>query len=183
MRSPVRRATVAGVLGASLLLAACGVTTAGSNATQAPAGTQASASATASAIASATATLQAGTVAVVLDKPHYTASDTINATILNGLDHTIWAADHQTDCTILSVEQQTNSGWDRVGRCMLASVTRFVPISASSRMAVTIAMGQAGNGGVAWSAGTFRVVLTYLNSDTDADGAGTTVLSETFTIS
>jgi len=119
MRNPVRRATFAGVLGASvLLLAACGVTTGGSNATQTPAGAQASASASASAVASATVTLQAGTVAVVTDKSHYALSDTINATILNGLDHAIYAADHQTDCTVVSVQEQTSTGWQTVGRCL-----------------------------------------------------------------
>ncbi|HEY2571515.1 MAG TPA: hypothetical protein VGI27_08575, partial [Solirubrobacteraceae bacterium] len=106
---------MAGALCASLLLAACGVTTAGSNATQTPAGAQASdtaaASATKSATASATVTLQAGTVAVVTDKSHYALSDTINATILNGLDHAIDAADHQTDCTVVSVQVQTSTGW------------------------------------------------------------------------
>ncbi len=186
MRRSVRRGMFAGMLCASvLLLAACGVTTGATNATQTPGGAQASPSASPSATASAAATLtlQPGTVAIALDQSHYTTSDTINATILNGLDHTIYAADHHTDCTVLVVEQQSDSGWQSVGRCLLATVTRLVPFAASSQTAVQLAIGQAGNGGVTWGAGTYRISLSYVNSDLATPDSGSTVYSATFTLS
>ena len=165
MRTRIRRRAVIPCLIVALcsLLSACGASSASSS-------------------VSSTGTAFAGTIAVTLDKTQYASGDTISATILNGLDHTIYAADHETDCTTLVVEHQTNSGWERVGRCLLASVTRLVPFAAGSQTLVPLDNGPAGNGGASWGTGTYRVSLTYLNSDSDA-AAGTTVYSATFTLS
>jgi hypothetical protein len=181
MRYALQRGVFAGGICASLLLlSACGLSSGASSSARLTGGAQGSPSPSASAAASPA--IQQGAVAVVLDKTRYASGDTVNATILNGLDHTIFAADHQTDCTVLVVEQQTGAGWQRVGRCLLASPTRLVPFAASSQTATPLANGPAGNGGASWGAGTYRVSLTYLNSDTDITAAGSTVYSATFTL-
>lgn len=63
-------------------------------------------------------------VTLTLNQQHYTADSLILVTIHNGSQHTIWARDHQTSCTVLALERITQNSWYRVGQCATATPTR-----------------------------------------------------------
>src|SRR5689334_21188739 len=96
-----------------LTLAACGVTTG----EQQPGGATSS---TPTATAASTTTPggtpvptvpPAGAIALSTDRASYTTSGNIIVTLINGRATSIFAFDHQTSCTILTLQRQTASGW------------------------------------------------------------------------
>jgi hypothetical protein len=121
-------------------------------------------------------------VSLLLDRQQYGASDGIIATVVNGLATTIWVADHQTNCSILTVEIQQGTQWVPVGRCRSMIATRMMPIAGGSQTPVQLL-----NAGSApqntWPAGTYRAKLTYMSSETSATGPSGVVYSSLFTIS
>src|SRR5262249_49656579 len=94
--------------------AACGVTTAGVGAAAGttPTVTTSAAPAQQTAIAAATrAGAPSDLVTLALDRPSYGSGDAIAVTIRNGLATTIYASDHQTDCTEVTLERSVGDTW------------------------------------------------------------------------
>lgn len=147
-----------------LALAACGVS--------ATTGTQpGGASNTTPTAASTSATTPGGTPvssvpptsAVVLSTDHtsYTSSSTINVTLINHRATSIFAFDHQTSCTILTLQRQTANSWATTGGCAMGRMTQRVEIKAGATMQIALAPGAGQIHTTPWPAGTYRVILNY----------------------
>lgn len=156
MRVSALSSVLAGILAAlvMLVLGGCGVTAASSGTEPGPAGV-----ATPTATATPTgAALTQGAITVTTSKAQFTSAETITVFINNGLSQGIFVADHQTRCSLVTLERQTGDGWQPVAPCPLMTPTVLVEIAAS-----TINTQRLGAPGAAqqWPAGTYRVRLAY----------------------
>lgn len=176
MRHTIVRLTAAAVAAIALLgVAACGVsgtdgnnTGAAPNATATYKGTPTSVTkrATPSASPAATPVATGGAivpdqVTVTLDKAAYAVTDPITIYVNNGLAATIDTADHQTACTIVTMQQSFGAGWRAVGKCRLMTPTRLVPIAAHATSVVQLGGGPGQLASAPWPAGTYRIQFTY----------------------
>lgn len=124
-----------------------------------------------------------GSVTLTLDQQRYNTDSLIIVTIHNGTQHTIWAADHQTSCTVLVLERQNQGSWYRVGQCALATPTRLVSILPETSLVQRLSSYQEMNTGAGWLAGSYRIALTYhVGDDTSALTGGEVIYSTAFTI-
>jgi hypothetical protein len=107
----------------------------------------------------------ASAITVTTDRAVYTPSETVVVTIANRLATSVLAADHQTSCSIVSIELLLGQTWQRQNPCLLMSPTRLIEIhpSDSSVLRLPPPM-QAGS--AAWPSGTYRVVFAYQLSPT-----------------
>lgn len=142
---------------------------------------------TAGAITAATpvptgATIVPGSVTVTLAKSHYGTNDTLVVFINNGLLSSIFVADHQTNCSLVTVAYLANGTWQTVGRCRIMTPTRLVEIPASSTNTQQLVPGGGQFSVVPWPTGTYRVSVGYsTRSSTGFIPAGP-VYSAQFTI-
>jgi hypothetical protein len=176
-----RSAAIAlGLLGC-LLLAACGVTPApglggqsSANTTPAPTGTPATP-------AAADTQLPSGSVVLTVASGEYTRSSTIIVTLTNRSSGSIFAYDHQTSCTILSLQRQTSGGGQTVGACALGILTRQIEIRAGETMKIALAPGAGTIRAAPWPAGTYHAVLRY-TLRAQATSPGATAMTGEFTV-
>jgi hypothetical protein len=115
----------------------------------------------------------------------YSACQNIQVVIANGLRATIYAVDHQTSCTIVTLQQQVGGTWQATGGCLLATVTRFYAIKHSTAVAQILHPGSGSlrsqvNG---WAAGTYRIAFKWFLGGPEALHPSPTVYSSPFTIS
>lgn len=170
-----------------LLLAACGVTTtsdqqpggASNGASTATPATTSSATPGGTSVSSLPPT---NAVTLSSDSRSYTPSSTITVTLTNHRSTSIFTFDHQTSCTIIALQRQTDVGWKIAGECLLESPTRLVEIKAGETMKIALAPSTGTIQATPWPAGTYRAALQYALSGQDM-GAGVTVATPTFTIS
>jgi hypothetical protein len=113
-------------------------------------------------------------VTLTLDKQRYGAGEAISVTIINGSSKMIWAADHQTSCTMLVVERAQDGKWEPVANCHLLTPTR---LSALSTGATTVRLDTSG-----WSTGSYRVTLSYSGGDEGQGAPGGIAHSAEFTV-
>jgi hypothetical protein len=174
-----------------VLLAGCGVTTAGGAGGTSSATNPASATASASAsAATATATASgatAGVVTLAIAASQYSAADPIVVTIRNG-GATIFAEQHNTSCSLILLERLVNGAWQPVYPCINGfphpTVGQVAAGSAVVVQIVPVVTGDAeATGGTRWQAGTYRATLTYTTSQTASFNQGTTIYSATFAVS
>lgn len=123
-----------------LLLAACGQTT-GSNST----------------------TGASGSVQVSVDASAYHGSDPISVTIANQGSSDIYAADHQSQCTIVQLQMQSGNTWQMMGKCAVMTPTRMHLLGHEASQVISLVPPKGG-----WPAGTYRVTLSYSQSKTPA---------------
>jgi hypothetical protein len=198
------------VLAVSLALAACGVTTTGSNGTLASApgtpgatgsitptasGSSGSSGSAAPGGCSTTGTasiltlepvpgakITRGLVTATLDHTSYRTCSAIRVTVANGLSSSISTSDHQTSCTILTLQQLVNGTWQPVGRCMLMIVTRMYTIRSGTAVAQTLVPGYGSmqSHSTGWSPGTYRIAFQYFAGS--ATSQHQEIFSSTFTI-
>jgi len=116
-----------------LLLAACGQTT-----------------------SSSLAPGSSGSVQVTAGASSYQRGDTISVTIANQGSGDIFAADHQSQCTIVQLQMQSGNSWRQMGKCAVMTPTRMHQIGHGASQVVTLT---APNDG--WTTGTYRVSLAY----------------------
>jgi hypothetical protein len=120
----------------------------------------------------------ANAVIVTTDRAVYTPSETVVVTIANHLTTTVLAADHQTSCSIVSLELLLGQTWQRQNPCLLMSPTRLIEIHPGDasvlRMPPPMQAGSA-----AWPSGTYRVVFAYQMSPT---GSATVLPPVPFTV-
>ena len=166
--SQLRRSVLfLGLIGFSLLLAGCGSISQAGSATQ-------SADATASTTATSADEVTSGQVTLRLDEQRYDANNTVIVTIANGLSQTIWAADHNTGCTVLVAERAHAGAWEAVDNCHLMTPTRLMALPPG---VTTARLGTSG-----WPAGTYRITLTYNSGDEGTGGPGGAAHSAEFTV-
>ena len=131
-----------------------------------------------------------GAVTLTLEKQRYATSDTILVTIHNRLPQAIWAADHQTNCMLVTAERLQDGQWVAVGKCPLMTPTRMVmlPAGSSTPQQLLGAQGtvppesQAPVPTESWAPGTYRVTLAYAGSADGVGGSGGVAHSIEFTI-
>lgn len=185
------------VLAALCGLSACGVTSGvsgGADASQGAPNTPVilspAPSATPKGTASATASSpgSAGPVTVTVDQEHYGTKDTVVVRVTNGFGTNIYAANHETACTIVTLEMSAGGTWQPAGACREGILTAFIPVRAGTAATFDLAPGGGQIKSGAWTVGTYRVVLHYTASSPDGGAAPpassfNTVYSATFTIS
>jgi hypothetical protein len=125
--------------------------------------------------------LTPGEVRVVVESGQYGPCDTIYVWAGNGLGQSIYTADHQSDCTIVTLQRQMAGGWQPVAQCQLAIATRTVEIPPVQSDFVQFLPGTAGGQSSAWPVGTYRVAFSYYLGAT-ATTMNTVVYSPTFII-
>ena len=122
-----------------------------------------------------------GPVTVTADKQQYGPKDTIAVTIVNGLSGTIVAADHQSNCTTVTLEWWSGANWQAQNPCKLMTATRLIPISAGATMAQQLQ--PQGGTPPGWATGTYRVAFAYyVGAPGHLSGSPTTIYSATFTV-
>ena len=165
------------------LLAACGVSTGPGDVSSGTPTVSPSASAT-SVASTPTMSTQPPTSAVTLsaDQTAYSPSSTIIVKLTNNRSTSIFTFDHQTSCTILTLQRQTSSGWQNVGGCALGRATQRVEIKAGETMTITLAPSAGQIRATPWPTGTCRAALHYVLPGQNAGAAGTTVTTATFAI-
>jgi hypothetical protein len=122
-----------------------------------------------------------GEVRVAVDGQRFGQCDTITLWAGNGLSQTIVTADHQTDCSIVTLQRQVSSAWQVVGTCNLATPTRVVELQTNTAQYIQLQPGAAGVQGASWQAGAYRVAFTYHTGESSSS-EGATVYSSQFTI-
>ncbi len=117
-----------------------------------------------------------GSVQVTVGASTYQRSDAISVTIANQGGSDIFAADHQSQCTIVQLRMQSGNTWQQMGKCAVMTPTRMHQISQGASQVVTLAAPQGG-----WAAGTYRVSLAY-SSTQKPGGAVSEALSAEFQV-
>ena len=139
---------------------------------------------TITATASANAgTPTAGPVTLTLDKQQYSANDTITITVTNNGATAIFVADHQTACTIISLEINVNGAWQPIRDCQQMTATRLIEIMAGATSVQKLAPGAGRITNKPWAAGTYRATLTYGIGGSPIPNASKVATSTPFTIS
>jgi hypothetical protein len=127
--------------------------------------------------------LTVGQVRVVVEADRYGSCDTIPVWAGNGLDHSISGTDHQSDCTIVTLQHRVADTWETLARCLLATPTRVVVLPSMHANFIPLAPGGSGTQqGGAWPAGTYRVAFSYYEGSEPSPGTAKVVYSPTFTI-
>jgi hypothetical protein len=114
-----------------------------------------------------------------VDKSSYTPSSTIIVTLVNRGATNVITFDHQTGCTILTLQRQVSGDWQPVGSCAMGRVTQQVTIPAGKTMQIKLTPGGGQIHPSLWPTGTCRVVLRFASSQ---QGAATVVATMLFTI-
>lgn len=171
MRRAIGTLGLAGMLVTLVALCGCGVTAAGagtgdsSNTTPQPSPT--------SSTTPPGVTITHGAVTVTTSKTQFARGDTIRVYISNGLSQSIFVADHQTACSLVTIELQSASGWRPLAPCRLMTPTRAVEIASGATNTQLIP-----TSGIV-PAGTYRVRLGYA---IQTFGNPTVVYSGLFTV-
>ena len=125
----------------------------------------------------------AGGVRIILTSARFSPQEPIVATIQNGLTASIWTTDHHSDCGLLTLEYLTGGAWHAVGQCSQPRPVKVIEISAGVSTPQSIGYSQNMDMGSGWSAGTYRLSLSYGSNQSQANASGaTTVHSDSFTV-
>lgn len=171
MHRALRIGLLSCVVTALLALSACGVSGAGSAAQSTPSTTVIMSPAP-SATASSTSAAATGAVAITVDQQHYGTKDTIVVHVTNGLSNNIYAGNHQTDCTIVTLEMNSGGAWQPTGACRTEIATIFLPVRAGTTATFDLTPSSGGQlKSSAWAAGTYHVALRYTLSNPESGSA------------
>lgn len=186
MHRALRICRLSFVVAALLALGACGVSGAGTVAQSTPS-TTVIISPAPSATATSASAASTGAVIVIVDQQHYGTKDTIVVRVTNGLSNNIYAGNHQTDCTIVTLEMSSGGAWQPTGACRTEIATIFLPVRAGTTSTFDLAPngGQFKSSG--WITGTYHVALRYTLSNPESGNSAPpssfeTVYSATFSI-
>ncbi len=184
MRRVMGTVALAGMIVALAAVGGCGVSPAGTgtgNGTGTATGTATGTSANTTPLPSPTAsvtpagvTVTRGAVTVTTSKTQFTRGETISVYISNGLSQSIFVADHQTACSLVTFELQSTSGWRPLAPCRLMTPTRAVEITSGATDTQLIPTSATG-----WPTGTYRIRLGYA---LQSFGNPTIVYSGLFTV-
>lgn len=122
-------------------------------------------------------------VVVDVGKSAYATTETIAVTVRNQLPDSIIATDHQTACTIVQLQIESNGSWQNQGGCALGIATRQVVVAAASAMPVNVDPAAGQIKVKPWPAGSYRIAFTYRTGSIATPGPSETVYSQTFTVS
>lgn len=122
-----------------------------------------------------------GRVTLTLDKQRYAAGEAITVNVANGLETSIWAADHQTNCTIATAERRQDGQWRAMAPCRLMIATHLVALAAGTQTPVKVFAGETDPQN-AWPTGTYRVKFSYRAGADTGSGSDVTIYSIQFSI-
>jgi len=106
-----------------------------------------------------------GSMSVTTDKSQYDVSEPILAKVANGVDRTIAIWDHQSNCTIPTLQKmESTGGWVDIAPCPLETPTRLVRIGPHTEVFVKFPPGN--------SPGIYRFRLTWQFVDSSAQSTG-----------
>jgi hypothetical protein len=126
-----------------------------------------------------------GQVTLLLGKQRYGTEEPLLVTIRNGLQKDIALTDGGAGCVSIEVERLVQGSWQTVSQCAPAPAgRRAVVVSAGGAFVQRIENAHEMDSGAGWPVGTYRAMLTYTLSESDAaaSAAGATVYSAEFTI-
>jgi hypothetical protein len=124
-----------------------------------------------------------GGVKITLTKEHFGLQEQVSATVQNELATSIWTTDHHADCGLLTLEYLSGGVWRAVAQCSQPRPVKVVEIQAGASVPQSIGISQNMDMAASWSAGTYRLSLTYaLNQNQAALAGASTTRSTTFTI-
>jgi hypothetical protein len=125
----------------------------------------------------------AGGVRITLARERFSLQESIGATIQNGLTISIWTTDHHSDCGLLTLEYFTAGAWGAVNQCTQPRPVKVIEIPAGVSAPQSIGFSQNMDMGAGWSAGTYRLSLSYAPNQSQATASGgILVYSGSFTI-
>jgi hypothetical protein len=179
MSRTVQRRTSAGFV-ATLLLLLMGC---GQVGPAAGAGQRAGATVSATKV---TTTPTPGAVTLRLGQAHAGVTDTVSVTVVNSLPPPILVEDHQSECTVVTLERQVDGGWLMVAPCQLETPTLLQSIRSGATQTVTLRPAGGPQPRV-WQAGMYRFALSYSAGEEGqtslaALAPAAIVFSQTFTI-
>lgn len=124
-----------------------------------------------------------GKVSITLEKGSFAPNEKISATIANGLSSPIRIMDHQSDCTLLTLQRQAGSSWTTQEKCSLTTVTRMILLPAQSSLTQTLSPGNS----TPRPEGQYRLTLSYTGEianveNQQSSSSFTIVYSSTFTV-
>ena len=102
-------------------------------------------------------TATSGQITLYVGASTYHTHDTIEVTLRNGGNTTIYFLDHLTNCTVILLQRQVNANWEAVQRCLALISTRWHTLDAGQSLVVNLA--PASN--QQWPAGFYRATLSY----------------------
>ncbi|MBF6590784.1 MAG: hypothetical protein IVW57_09685 [Ktedonobacterales bacterium] len=132
-------------------------------------------------------TVTPGQLTTTSDRSRYSLCDTIQVVIANGLQASVTAADHQTSCSLVTLQRLVNGTWAPQGRCPLETPTRLYEIAPGTAIAQQLTPGSGSfsrTGASGWAAGTYRIAFTYFtgSASSRASRQNPPIYSATFTI-
>ncbi|MBF6590783.1 MAG: hypothetical protein IVW57_09680 [Ktedonobacterales bacterium] len=101
-----------------------------------------------------------GRVTLATNQARYQPCDTIAVGIANGLTTPIYATDHHTSCSLVTLQRLVNGTWQTQGSCAIGTLTHVLTLAPGAVTGQTLTAGR-GFGPSAWPAGTYRLVFTY----------------------
>lgn len=87
----------------------------------------------------------------------YQVGDTITVMLSNQSSQTIYFLNHQTNCTVVSVQLQTDSGWTPLNNCAAGGISSWQTLKAGESLTVMLKTSSDSR----WTAGIYRAVLNY----------------------
>ena len=105
-----------------------------------------------------TSTATTGQITLYVGASSYHINDTIEVTLRNAGNTTIYFLDHLTNCTVIQLQQQVNGNWEAVHRCLPLIATRWHTLDAGQSLVVKLAPGASNQ---QWPAGFYRAALSY----------------------
>src|SRR5258706_3159265 len=127
-----------------------------------------------------------GGVTLRLGQQHAAVTDAVSVTVANDLPIAILVEDHQSECTVVTLERQEGGGWLAVAPCQLETPTRLLAIPSGTAQTLTLRP-EGGPQPRLWQAGTYRFTLRYSageegQTNPAALAPAGIVYSQTFTI-
>jgi hypothetical protein len=118
-------------------------------------------------------------VNVSVDRDRYLVGQPIVVTVDNNTDRAIQTTDHQTNCSIVTLQRLRDGNWTAVAECPLASPTR--PVNLASRQRVTIELPAAPFTG-SFEPGVYRIEFSYAELEGARQNPGVKRYSPQFSI-
>lgn len=160
-----------GMLVGLIALGGCGVSAAGAGA--GPNGNSTRLPSPTASVTPPAATITRGAVTVATSNSQFARGETVTVYINNGLSQSIFVADHQTACSLVTIELQSASGWRPLAPCRMMTPTRAIEIASGATKTQLIPSANL------LPAGTYRIRLAYA---LQVFGSSTNVYSGLFTV-
>ncbi|MGH9802574.1 MAG: hypothetical protein ACRD82_19590, partial [Blastocatellia bacterium] len=127
------------------------------------------------------AQLPSNQVILNTNKSAYIEQEAVFFRVNNDTAQNVVAYDHQSFCSIVTVQQQKGGNWESVFPCLLSTPSRPVKVSSREEIELKLPTEDATS---KLPVGSYRLGLTYWNVDANGNTTGnpTTIYSQTFSV-